>query len=66
MLFYAGLFFIYFYHILFMVKLIRCMSQTLLGNPRGPVEQGNPNICAEVKLYLFFIYSGLRSSLLRD
>ena len=29
------------------------MSQTLLLNPRGPIEQGNPNTCAEVKLCLF-------------
>ena len=26
---------------------------TLLGNPKGPVELGNPNIYAEVKLCLF-------------
>ena len=26
---------------------------TLLGNPKGPVEVGNLNICAEVKLCLF-------------
>ena len=30
------------------------MSQTLLGNPRGPVEQGNSNTLTEVKLCLFF------------
>ena len=27
-----------------------------IGNPRKPVELGNPNTSAEVKLYLFFIY----------
>ena len=42
------------------------LSETLLGNPRGPVEQGNPNTCAEVKLCLFFIYSDSKSSLLQD
>ena len=40
------------------------MSQILLGNPRGPVKQGNPNTFAEVKLCLLFIYSGSRSSFL--
>ena len=25
----------------------------LLGNPKGPVELGHPNTCAEVKLCLF-------------
>ena len=30
------------------------LLQTLLGNSKGPVEQGNPNTCAEVKLCLFF------------
>ena len=30
------------------------VSQTLLWNPRGSIEQGNPNTCAEVKLCLFF------------
>ena len=39
------------------------MSQNLPENPKGPVELGNPNTCAEVKLRLFFIYSGLRNSL---
>ena len=42
------------------------MSQNLPENPKGPVEHGNPNTCAEVKLRLFFIYSGLRNSLPRD
>ena len=28
------------------------MSQTLFGNPKGPVELGNPNTCAETKLCL--------------
>ena len=29
------------------------VSQTLLWNPRGPIEQGNLNTCAEIKLCLF-------------
>ena len=41
-----------------------CLSQTLFGNPKGPVEQGNPNTCAETKLCLILFYSGSRSSLL--
>ena len=28
---------------------------TGLGNPKRPVELGNPNTCAEAKLCLFFI-----------
>ena len=39
------------------------MSQTLFGNPKGPVELGNPNTCAETKLCLNLFYSGSRSSL---
>ena len=39
------------------------MSQTLFGNPKGPVELGNPNTCAETKLCLILFYSGSRSSL---
>ena len=35
----------------------------LLGNSKGPVELGNPNICAEVKLCLFM---PVRNSLPRD
>ena len=31
------------------------MSQTLFENPKGPVELGNPNTCAETKLCLKFI-----------
>ena len=27
----------------------------LLGNPREPVELGNPNTCAEVKLCYYFL-----------
>ena len=42
----------------------QCVSQTLFGNPKGPVEQGNPNTCAETKLCLILFYSGSRSSLL--
>ena len=34
------------------------------GNPKGPVEQGNLNTCAETKLCLILFYSGSRSSLL--
>ena len=42
-----------------------CVSQALFGNPKEPVELGNPNTCAETKLCLNFIlfYSGSRSSL---
>ena len=32
---------------------------TLLGNPKGPIELGNPNICAEAKLCLFLFTSAL-------
>ena len=39
------------------------MSQNLLENPKGPVELGNPNTWAEIKLRLFFNNSGLRNSL---
>ena len=42
------------------------MAKTSVGNPRGLVEQDNPNICAKVKLCLCFIYSGSKSSLLQD
>ena len=31
-----------------------CLSQTLLGNPKRPVEQANSNTCAELKLCQFF------------
>ena len=31
------------------------LSQTLFGNPKGPVELNNPNTCAETKLCLNFI-----------
>ena len=40
------------------------MSQTFFGNPKGPVELGNPNTCAETKLCLVLFYSCSRSSLL--
>ena len=36
------------------------VSMTLFGNPRGPVELGNPNICAETKLCLNFILFRLK------
>ena len=39
------------------------LSQTLFGNPKKPVELGNPNTCAETKLCLILFYSGSRSSL---
>ena len=44
----------------------RLFSQTLLWNLKSPVKQGNPNTSSEIKLCLFFIYSGSRSSLVRD
>ena len=40
------------------------VSQTLLGNPKGPAELGNPNTCAKTKLCLILFYSGSRSTLL--
>ena len=40
------------------------MSQTLFGNPKGPVELSNPNTCAKTKLCLVLFYSGSRSSVL--
>ena len=43
--------------------LFRVMSQTLFGNPKGPVEIGNPNTCAETKLCLILFYYGSRNSL---
>ena len=39
------------------------LSQTLFGNPKGPVELGNPNTSAETKLCLILVYSDSRSSL---
>ena len=42
------------------------LLQTFLGNLKGPVELGNPNTCAEVKLCLFFISFSSRNSLPRD
>ena len=36
------------------------LVSTLLKNPKGPVELGNPNTCAEVKLYLFLFTSALK------
>ena len=43
-------------------ELVREMgvSQTLFGNPKGPVELGNPNTCAETKLCLNFILFRLK------
>ena len=40
--------------------LIYLLSQTLFGNPKGPVELGNPNTCAETKLCLNFILFRLK------
>ena len=39
------------------IKLIDKMSRTLFRNPKGPVELGNANTCAETKLCLIFVYS---------
>ena len=36
------------------------LSQTLLGNPKGPVELGNPNTGAETKLCLNLILFRLK------
>ena len=36
------------------------LSQTLFGNPKGPVELGNPNTCTETKLCLTFILFRLK------
>ena len=36
------------------------LSQTLFGNPKGPVELGNPNTCTETKLCLNFILFRLK------
>ena len=36
------------------------LSQTLFGNPKGPVEQGNPNTCAETNLCRNFILFRLK------
>ena len=44
-----------------MVLFVRVnLSQTVLRNPKGQVKLDNPNTSAEVKLYIFFIYSGSR------
>ena len=46
------------------IKMLRfylvVVSQTLFGNPIGPVELGNPNTCAETKLCLNFILFRLK------
>ena len=36
------------------IKFIYLLSQTLFGNPKGPVKLGNPNTCAKTKLCLNF------------
>ena len=41
-------------------KICCWLSQTLFGNPKGPVELGNPNTCAETKLCLNFILFRLK------
>ena len=38
------------------MKELTGLSETLLGNSRGPVEVGNPSTCAEVKLCLLFLF----------
>ena len=45
------------YSVVFIVVFLRAdsVSQTLFGNPKGSVELGNPNTCAETKLCLNFI-----------
>ena len=42
------------------LQVLATMSQTLLGNPKGPVELGNPNTCVETKLCLNFILFWLK------
>ena len=39
---------------------IGIVLQTLFGNPKRPVELGNPNTCAETKLCLNFILFRLK------
>ena len=43
-----------------MPTLFNKLSQTLFGNPKGPVKLGNPNTCAETKLCLNFILFRLK------
>ena len=45
--------------ILFIVKFFKLSVTTLPGNPKGPIELGNPNNCAEVKLCLFLFMLAL-------
>ena len=47
-----------------MTESVYQLLQTLFGNPKGPVELGNPNTCAETNLCLILFYFGLRRSLL--
>ena len=42
------------------LKWLSQLSQILFGNPKGPVELGNPNTCAETKLCLNFILFRLK------
>ena len=44
----------------FCQKKTHLLSQTLFGNPKGAVELGNPNTCAETKLCLNFILFRLK------
>ena len=37
----------------------KLLVTTLLENPKGPVELGNPNTCAEAKLCLFLCMPAL-------
>ena len=39
---------------------LKTLSQTLFGNPKGPVKLGSPNTCAETKLCLNFILFRLK------
>ena len=40
----------------------RSVSQTLFGNPKGPIELGNPNTYAKTKLCQILFYSDSRNS----
>ena len=44
------------------VFLLTGFVTTLLANPKGPIELGNPNTYVEVKLYLSLFYAGSRNS----
>ena len=40
--------------------------KTLLGSPKGPIELGHPNTCAEVKAVFIFIHVGPKTNLPQD